>query len=67
MVNLNRVLAPALLAASTVAALLSSARPDSKVARNVLEGKSEGYCSVRRARARRRVIYTDLDATPQFI
>lgn len=30
----------------STSALLDISRPDSKVARNVLEGKSEGYCSV---------------------
>lgn len=32
----------------STAALLDISRPDSKVARNVLEGKTEGYCSVSR-------------------
>jgi hypothetical protein len=33
--------------------LAGPSRPDSKVARNVLEGKAEGYCSVSGTRIRR--------------
>lgn len=47
MVGLQRLLAPVLLASTALAGVLDPGRPDSKVARNVLEGKSEGYCSVR--------------------
>ncbi|KAL7425183.1 endoplasmic oxidoreductin-1 [Cryptotrichosporon argae] len=41
-----RAIAAALLVAPVIASsLYEPSRPDSKIARNVLEGKSEGYCS----------------------
>jgi hypothetical protein len=44
-----RVAATLAAAALAATSLAGPSRPDSKVARNVLEGKAEGYCSVRRA------------------
>jgi len=46
MVALNDIFTLPLLALSAAAGILDPSRPDSKIARNVLEGKAEGYCSV---------------------
>lgn len=44
MVALSALVLP--LLASVTGRLWDPAKPESKVARNVLEGKTEGYCSV---------------------
>lgn len=46
MVAFNDIFTFPLLALSAAAGLLDPLKPDSKVARNVLEGKAEGYCTV---------------------
>lgn len=50
MVHLNTLVAALSLTASVMGFNLNPSgilKPDSKIARNVLEGKAEGYCSVR--------------------
>ncbi|TXT12971.1 hypothetical protein VHUM_01372 [Vanrija humicola] len=45
MVSFSGLLSSLPLLGGAVAGILDPSRPDSKVARNVLEGKAEGYCS----------------------
>jgi hypothetical protein len=46
MVAFSDILTLPVLALSAAAGILDMSKPDSKIARNVLEGKAEGYCSV---------------------
>lgn len=46
MVSFSGLVSSLPLLGGAVAGILDPSRPDSKVARNVLEGKAEGYCSV---------------------
>jgi hypothetical protein len=46
MVRLNTLLAALSLTATSLGLGSDTLKPDSRIARNVLEGKSEGYCSV---------------------
>ena len=48
MVKLPTLIFGLALAAQSLGLSDKPSRPDSKIARNVLEGKSEGYCSVSR-------------------